>query len=93
MMPKSEEIAPYEGIPGFTTLEATSRLAVETAHRTIAQLAALPVLNSAGARQLKILHELIESEQRLEVYRYLAMKKVSQPDLDKADRIARGEEK
>jgi hypothetical protein len=66
---------------------------VEAAHRTIAKLASLPLLNSEGARQLKILHELIESEQRLEVYRYLAMKKASPPDLDRAERIARGDEK
>lgn len=84
--------------PAFVDLETTRRLAVEAAHRTIAQLAGLPALSEAGARQLRVLVGVINDAEELEIRKFVVMGKVGdkvprEPDVDGARRIAAGEEK
>jgi hypothetical protein len=82
--------------PPFIALEDTRRLAVEAAHRTIAQLAGLPSLSEAGARQLRVLVGVINDAEELEIRRFVVMGKVgdkapAEPDVEGARRIAEGQ--
>jgi hypothetical protein len=94
-----EQLSPGAA-PPFVSLEDTRRLAVEAAHRTIAGLAGLPCLSEAGARQLRVLVGVINDAEELEIRKFVLMGRIGDrpgqsqpPDVEKAQRIAAGEDK
>lgn len=76
----------------FVSLEDSRKIVVETAHRTIVALSALPVLSAAGAALLKTLVEIVNAAEELEIKKYVVMHKngAGRPDPERAANIAAG---
>lgn len=78
----------------YKSLEDTRLLAVLTAHRAIVQLSEQVDLDESGARTLKVLSDIVNGVEELEIKQWLARAKSRPPapDPDRARRIATGEE-
>ena len=78
----------------FKSLEDTRMLAILTAHKGIVDLSNKDALEESDARQLKVLADIVNGVEELEIKRWLASGKSKhplKPDMEKAHRIAAGE--